>query len=59
MHDRAPEKITGEADESLDLALLEPAPSGALALAGIAVALLVIACFVMYVFLFIPRGPVG
>ena len=58
MHDRAPEKVS-EIDDPLDLALLELAPSGAFVLAGIAVALLVLAWLVMYVFLFIPRGPVG
>jgi hypothetical protein len=38
---------------------LEAVPSGAFALAGVAVGLLVIAWFAMYLFVFIPRGPVG
>src|SRR5690349_17635421 len=58
MHNRVPKNVS-EADDALDLALLEPAPSGAFVLAGIAVALLVVAWLVMYFFLFIPRGPVG
>jgi hypothetical protein len=58
MHDRVPETLS-DAGEPLDLALLEQAPSGAFALAGVAVALLVIAWLIMYFFLFIPRGTVG
>jgi len=39
--------------------LLRPVPSGALALAGIAVALLLAAWLVVYLFVFLPRGMVS
>jgi len=39
--------------------LLEPVPSGAFALAGLAVGLLVAAWLAIYFFAFLPRGPVG
>jgi hypothetical protein len=38
---------------------LDEAPKGALALAGLAVILLLIGWFFVYVFIFIPRGTVG
>ncbi len=38
---------------------LDEAPSGAFALAGIAVALLLVAWAIIYLFVFLPRGPVG
>jgi hypothetical protein len=59
MHDRVPEQVSADVGEPLDLALLAQAPSGAFTLAGVAVGLLVIAWLLMYVFVFIPRGPVG
>lgn len=37
---------------------LEEAPRGALALAGVAVMLLLVAWFVVYLFIFLPRGQV-
>lgn len=40
-------------------AALREAPRGALALAGAAVALLVVAWMLIYVFVFLPRGMVG
>ena len=59
MQDRVPEKVSVKAGEPLDLTLLEHAPSGAFALAGAAVALLVIAWLIMYALVFVPRGTVG
>ena len=59
MHDRVPEKVPADLGEPLDLALLSEAPSGAFALAGVAVGLLVVAWLLMYFLIFIPRGPVG
>ena len=38
---------------------LEAVPSGALALAGVAVGLLLLAWLAMYFFVFLPRGPVS
>jgi hypothetical protein len=40
-------------------AALEQAPRGALAVAGTAVILLMIAWFAIYLFVFLPRGTVG
>ncbi|HEX8640998.1 MAG TPA: cytochrome c oxidase subunit 2A [Allosphingosinicella sp.] len=40
-------------------AALEEAPRGAVAVAGIAVALLLICWFAIYLFVFLPRGSVG
>lgn len=57
MHDRVPDKVT-EGDP-LDFELLEDAPAGAFTLAGIAVALLVLAWLLMYFEIFVPRGQVG
>jgi hypothetical protein len=44
--------------EQLDQVLKE-VPRGAMALAGLTVALLLIAWFAIYVFVFLPRGQVG
>lgn len=44
--------------QALDGALRE-APRGALALAGAAVGLLLVAWFLVYAFVFLPRGMVG
>ena len=46
-------------EEPASALLLQPLPSGAFALAGAAVALLLVAWLVMYFFTFLPRGPVG
>ena len=59
MHDRVPEPLAVDVGEPLDFTLLARAPSGAFALAGIAVGLLVAAWLLIYFFVFIPRGPVG
>ena len=40
-------------------AILREVPKGALALAGLTVGLLVLAWLAMYLFVFLPRGPVG
>jgi hypothetical protein len=45
-------------EPELERALVE-VPRGALALAGIATALLLIAWFAIYVFVFLPRGTVN
>lgn len=46
-------------DHALDDSALTAVPRGALALAGIAVGLLVLAWLAMYFFAFLARGPVG
>ncbi len=46
-------------EEPASALLIQPVPSGAFALAGAAVALLLVAWLVMYFFTFLPRGPVG
>jgi len=45
-------------DASLELAM-EQVPRGALAVAGVAVALLLAGWFFIYLFIFLPRGSVG
>ena len=40
-------------------AAMDGTPRGALAVSGIAVALLLLGWFFVYVFIFLPRGPVG
>jgi hypothetical protein len=50
----------GEADEEAALeAALAEAPRGAVAVAGVAVALLMLCWFAIYLFVFLPRGSVG
>jgi len=53
----------GTSDEGDDTAALEVAlaetPRGAVAVAGIAVGLLLLAWFAIYLFVFLPRGSVG
>ena len=49
-----------EADEEAALeAALQEAPRGAVAVAGVAVGLLLICWFAIYLFVFLPRGSVG
>jgi hypothetical protein len=50
----------GEADDeaALEMAMRE-VPRGAIAVAGTAVALLMICWFAIYLFVFLPRGSVG
>lgn len=48
-----------EADDRALEEALEQAPRGAFALAGAAVALLIIAWLAIYFFIFLPRGQVG
>lgn len=60
MHDTA--NTPGEPPGALDIASnadLRAVPSGALALAGTAVGLLLVAWLFIYVFVFLARGPVG
>ena len=53
----------GTSDEDGDVAALEAAlaetPRGAVAVSGIAVGLLLLAWFAIYLFVFLPRGSVG
>ncbi|MHB1207125.1 MAG: hypothetical protein ACYCZX_16265 [Rhodospirillaceae bacterium] len=51
--------VTPQPDHAFDDPRLGPVPRGALALAGIAVALLVAAWLATYFFFFLTRGPVG
>jgi len=48
----------GLTDDAVKEALRET-PKGALALAGLTVGLLMLAWVAIYVFVFLPRGPVG
>ncbi len=48
-----------EPDHELPPDVLDQVPSGALALAGLSVGLLLLAWFLMYLFVFLPRGQVG
>lgn len=49
-----------DADEEAALeAALQEAPRGAVAVAGVAVGLLLICWFAIYLFVFLPRGSVG
>jgi hypothetical protein len=60
MHDQRPDLTIDDDDANLSgNAALAAAPSGAFALAGIAVGLLVLAWMAIYVFVFLARGPVG
>jgi hypothetical protein len=57
-----PETITPAGDEVSDAALervMREVPRGALALSGLTVGLLLLAWFLMYAFVFLPRGSVG
>lgn len=49
---------TGE-DSALPDAVMREVPKGALALSALTVGLLVVAWFVVYFFVFLPRGPVS
>jgi len=56
------EPASENSDEPLSPELrnaLREVPSGTLALTGLTVFLLLAAWFVVYLFIFIPRGPVG
>ncbi len=55
----APENVGDEVDEAALEAVMREVPKGALALAGLTVALLMIAWFAVYLFVFLPRGMVG
>jgi len=57
MPENAGEPASGE-EAALERALAET-PRGALALAGAAMALLLIAWLAIYLFVFLPRGPVS
>jgi len=58
-----PEGPTAHDDDGVDPAALErvmaEVPRGALALSGLTVGLLALAWFAIYLFIFIPRGPVS
>jgi len=51
--------MTDETEEAALERALHDVPRGALALSGAAVALLLIAWLAIYVFIFLPRGPVS
>jgi asparagine N-glycosylation enzyme membrane subunit Stt3 len=53
-----PRDDDGLSQEQIDLALRET-PRGAFALAGLAVGLLMAAWLAIYLFVFLPRGPVS
>lgn len=61
MHDQAPSagQPTNLETEAALLDELQPVPSGAFALAGLAVGLLLVAWLYIYFFVFVARGPVG
>ena len=46
-------------EEAALAAALEEAPRGAVAVAGVAVGLLLLCWFAIYLFVFLPRGSVG
>ena len=56
-------RVRGNSSDEVDGEALErvmaEVPRGALALSGLTVGLLLLAWFLMYVFVFLPRGPVG
>ncbi len=56
---RAGEGETEAAISAAASAQLTDVPQGAFALAGAAVGLLLIGWLLVYVFIFVPRGPVG
>ena len=56
---QAPADAAAQADDSGFQRNLESVPSGAFALAGVAVALLLAAWLLIYFAVFLPRGPVG
>jgi hypothetical protein len=51
-------RLQADEDDALELAMAE-VPKGAIAVAGTAVALLMICWFAIYLFVFLPRGSVG
>jgi hypothetical protein len=56
---RARESVEESAEIADASATLADVPQGAFALAGTAVALLLIGWLLVYFFIFVPRGPVG
>lgn len=54
----SPQRDPSPEDTALELAMVE-VPKGAIAVAGTAVALLMICWFAIYLFVFLPRGSVG
>lgn len=58
--DDHPTGTSASGDEEAALAAaLEEAPRGAVAVAGVAVGLLLLCWFAIYLFVFLPRGSVG
>ena len=57
-NDDDPPTPAADDEAALERALAE-APRGAIAVAGVAVALLMICWFAIYLFVFLPRGSVG
>jgi hypothetical protein len=51
--------IAGEIDDAALDTVMQAVPRGALALSGIAVGLLLLAWFLVYALVFLPRGMVG
>ena len=56
---RAALRVNSEASEDEIARALSETPKGAFALAGLAVGSLLAAWFLMYIFVFLPRGTVG
>jgi hypothetical protein len=54
-----PSEIPDEVDEAALGEVMHVVPLGAGVLAGAAVALMVLGCLAIYLFVFLPRGPVG
>lgn len=58
MAETTAERQDGPSEAELD-AVMREVPRGAMALAGLAVGLLLLAWLAMYAFVFLPRGQVG
>ena len=57
--DRGPHDGPDAVEEAALERALEDVPRGAVAVAGVAVALLLVCWFAIYLFVFLPRGTVG
>ena len=51
--------LIADGDEDPPPEILDQVPRGALALAGLTVGLLLVCWLAMYLFVFLPRGPIG
>jgi hypothetical protein len=54
-----PSEVPDEVDEAALAEVMRTVPLGAAVLAGAAVALMVLGYLAIYLFIFLPRGPVG